>query len=735
MRFTLTVVLLIVGLAGAAGCMQFDYPDGTYACTPGEANSCPPGFSCRWSANDNSNRCFEGSTDACGPGSCDGCCSGAGDTAQCLAGDQVAACGTGGVACAVCAEGLGCSAGGCGSSVSCGDGAVTGTEVCDGSDLAGQDCTTLGLEFTGGVLACQADCDGFASDGCVTPPVSWTCDPVGYGAGDGCHCGCGALDLDCADATVDSCQWCEGAGSCGSGNCLVDIDPSDNTQCPLVITGWTCSPAWYDAGDGCDCGCGLVDPDCADADVSSCVSCDRPGSCGTGGCPANIASSYNGLCNCSSRSHQWSQGFGSLTSDNAAVVAVNELGEVVMAGTFSGTMTFGGTDLTAIGDQDLYLAKLDAAGNHLWSQRFGTTTDEVEPQAIAFDRDGNIVMAGHFRGTASFGLLDIPVDNNEDAFVAKYTADGSPLWDKHLHGFGAIHGWDMALDSLNNVFIVGDFKDSLFIDMGQFNSHGSEDMFVCKLDPDGDVSEVVAFGDFNGFGRLLAVAVDDLDNVILGGVSSGPSKLGASPAGAGTINVELGKFDNGLVSPLWIHSYGYVDASSELHDVAVDRDNNVVFAMGFETAIDLAGVPVFSANTHGLGLAKLDPGGAYQWSQIFDAEGGVDSLVCNGLSVDEAGQITLGANYEGTVSLGGPPLPGASLSDIGVATFDVSGYHLYSAGFGGVGTDSLEDLAAGPSRTVVIVGSFENTLDFGGNPLTAASASQPDAFVALFGCN
>lgn len=49
---------------------------------------------------------------------------------------------------------------------SCGDDLREGAEVCDGADLAGQDCATQG--FSGGSLGCNAACDGFDTAGCFT---------------------------------------------------------------------------------------------------------------------------------------------------------------------------------------------------------------------------------------------------------------------------------------------------------------------------------------------------------------------------------------------------------------------------------------------------------------------------------------------------------------------------------------------------------------------------------------
>jgi hypothetical protein len=65
-----------------------------------------------------------------------------------------------------------------------------------------------------------------------------------------------------------------------------------------VPTSWTCSAGFYGAGDGCDCGCGAMDPDCSSGAASACLYCNDTGSCSTvSGCPGNINSTQNWLCN------------------------------------------------------------------------------------------------------------------------------------------------------------------------------------------------------------------------------------------------------------------------------------------------------------------------------------------------------------------------------------------------------------------------------------------------------
>jgi len=122
---------------------------------------------------------------------------------------------------------------------------------------------------------------GTARAGAEVPP-GWTCNPVYYADGY-CDCGCGALDPDCTDATVGSCEFCGEFGACDQGDqSCSTIDPTQNWLCVPPPPGWTCNPTYYGTNDGCDCGCGALDPDCSDATVGSCEFCGDIGACDQG---------------------------------------------------------------------------------------------------------------------------------------------------------------------------------------------------------------------------------------------------------------------------------------------------------------------------------------------------------------------------------------------------------------------------------------------------------------------
>ncbi len=66
------------------------------------------------------------------------------------------------------------------------------------------------------------------------------------------------------------------------GGCVEFADGPIATT--VVPEEWTCDVTFYGIGDGCDCGCGVFDPDCVDMTLDSCQFCDNEGSCSQNAC-------------------------------------------------------------------------------------------------------------------------------------------------------------------------------------------------------------------------------------------------------------------------------------------------------------------------------------------------------------------------------------------------------------------------------------------------------------------
>ena len=100
----------------------------------------------------------------------------------------------------------------------------------------------------------------------------------------------------------------------------------------------------------------------------------------------------------------WARRMGGFGDLRGFGIAVNAAQEVYITGNFIGTVDFdpgaGVANLTATGP-DIFVSKLDAAGNYLWAVRMGGPLDDAA-QAITLAANGDLLLTGYFRGTADF---------------------------------------------------------------------------------------------------------------------------------------------------------------------------------------------------------------------------------------------------------------------------------------------------------------------------------------------
>jgi hypothetical protein len=163
-------------------------------------------------------------------------------------------------------------------------------------------------------------------------------------------------------------------------------------------------------------------------------------------------------------------------------IAVDSAGNVLLTGRFDGTVDFGGGPLSSAGSTDIFAVKLDAQGQHLWSRRLGGT-DYEEGSGIAVDSAGNALLTGYFAGTADFGGGPLSSAGYYDVFVVKLDAQGQHLWSRRVGGTSNDRGYGIAVDGVGNVLLTGEFLGTADFGGGPLSSAGSYDAFAVKLSP------------------------------------------------------------------------------------------------------------------------------------------------------------------------------------------------------------------------------------------------------------
>lgn len=213
---------------------------------------------------------------------------------------------------------------------------------------------------------------------------------------------------------------------------------------------------------------------------------------------------------------------------------------VYVTGHFSDTMRFGtGPELTSAGSTDVFVAKLDSAGNHIWSERFGSSRKDIAYDLVVDPVDGSVVVTGFFQDAINFGGQEIisrdehPVDatnpqgkDSYDLFLAKLDANGE-------HVFSAGYGdetdqrnfdtfdnntWTaLDIDADRNIYLGGPLVGVINFGSSPIVSPmGRMDAFVAKFSPTGSHLYSARYGD-NGTQIGLDIAAANSGHVLLVG--------------------------------------------------------------------------------------------------------------------------------------------------------------------------------------------------------------------------
>ena len=106
-------------------------------------------------------------------------------------------------------------------------------------------------------------------------------------------------------------------------------------------------------------------------------------------------------------------------------------GNVYTTGRFGGSVDFdpgaGVFNLTSAGEQDIFVSKLDSAGNFVWARRMGGA-DLDRGIGVTVDDSGIVYTTGHFQGSADFdpgaGVFSLTSTGLDDIFVSKLDSAG-----------------------------------------------------------------------------------------------------------------------------------------------------------------------------------------------------------------------------------------------------------------------------------------------------------------------
>jgi len=292
---------------------------------------------------------------------------------------------------------------------------------------------------------------------------------------------------------------------------------------------------------------------------------------------------------------QWYRTWGGNINEHGYGVAVDSADNIYLAGD---TYEFGA------GEHDIVLIKYNDSGVQQWNHTWGGINND-HGHGVAVDSSDNVYLVGH---TASFGA------GGRDVIVIKYNSSGVQQWNRTWGGSNTDHGWGVAVDSSDNVYLTGNTES--------FGA-GLEDMIIVKYNSSGIQLWNRTWGGIN-HDSGESVVVDSLNNVYLVGNTE---NFG---------DIVLVKYDSSGIQ-LWNRTWGGIN-NYYGWGVAVDSSDNVY----------ITGTIDFGGGYGDMILMKYDSFGVHQWNRFWSKR---DYNIGNGVAADSSDNIYVAGGMGPTLDM------------------------------------------------------------------------------------
>lgn len=411
--------------------------------------------------------------------------------------------------------------------------------------------------------------------------------------------------------------------------------------------------------------------------------------------------------------------------------------------------------VTPKGGSDVFVAKYSVDGDLIWVETLAGLADESSKR-IAFDGMGNVYVAGTFSGAVDFdpspnASAVRTAASGGSAFVWKLDQNGNFVAAGTVDGTSAVSG--MAVDPAGNIVVGGTFQGTADFnpDPNVTNNltavSGSSAAFVWKLNPAGTFAWADAI-QTTGTMVPAAVAVDGNGFAYLSGTFTGTADF--NPSDSAKAQVAAGSTVTPFVlklasdgSYLWSDTVRTVtpvaDKTSTVNGLAVDGIGNVYVAGTFAGVLDFdpgnATTSLTSASSSLDGFVwKLDPAGALLYARRF---GGAKDETVSDLSIHPSGDVYVTGTFTGIADFD----PSSAVANLGSGAGTVDGYVLklgptgalvYTRSLGGgASTVRPTGIFADAGGNMFVTGAFSGKADFEpANAIYAVGGGNGSGFIA-----
>ncbi len=367
---------------------------------------------------------------------------------------------------------------------------------------------------------------------------------------------------------------------------------------------------------------------------------------------------------------QWVSSIGGTDADVPFAIKLAPDGGVYVAGYASSGAVCAGLALPNAGGHDVLLARFSPDGTCTWAVSVGSSGND-EAHDLVVESSGDVVITGSFTGTVDFdpgpGTGILISRGGTDGFVARYGADGTFKGVAQFGGVGDDSGNALATTVEGDLVVAGTFSTTATFGSALapvvLTSVGGTDFFLARLAP-GLGLEWAGSGGGPGDDAISSggIVVDNIDRIYATGTFTGTADV--DPSHAAQLLVSKGGTDVFLASYTGDGGFGGLavefggTGNEGVGGLARDADGDFYLAGWFQNSVDFdpgAGTHVVNAlGNSGAAdgyLVSLDPNGNFRWVNPFSSNiaGNTSVTIANGVSVAGDGSIWTVGRFFGRV--------------------------------------------------------------------------------------
>ena len=417
----------------------------------------------------------------------------------------------------------------------------------------------------------------------------------------------------------------------------------------------------------------------------------------------------------SAQMFQWTNTGGGPDLDESYSAALDTSGSVFITGLFSTSAFIANTSLVSTGGTDMFFSKYTPAGISNWV-RTASGYGNAGGHVLATDQPGNIYVAGEFEDTIFFGATQLISAGLSDIFLAKYDNTGIFLWAIRGGGTGLDAVSGIKTDASGNVFLTGHFENTFTLGIPNVVSAGGKDLYVAKLNTSGTVIWLTRAGGASD-DESRAIVLNS-SSINIAGHFDGNATFGSTNLtnNSGDKDVFVAQLNSSGIFQ-WAVRAGGNGGTDDAYDATMDNAGNIYVAGYFHDTATFGAFTLFSHGNDDAFIAKYSSTGTVQW--VVQAGDTLGDRAYD-ISSNAAGTFVVTGSFEDTVSFGATSLISSGDKDIFVAEYNTSGIVQWAVRAGGAGFDRGYGIVNDNSGNVYVTGIYEQSATFGSDLLTSA---------------